>query len=101
MLANLAGDVAEHHSAVMELIHGGPGLAHEKSIRGRLHILENERAAAVAASRALTEAQRERALAQRERERAELTNRAQIWRWVGAIIAVAAIAAPYIHGAIG
>lgn len=99
MLANLAADVAENHATVMEQIQGGPALPYEKALRGRVHLLENERAAARAASRALSEAQRERALAQHERKRAELTNRSQRWRWIGAGIAVAAIVAPYVHGA--
>lgn len=100
MLANLTADVAEHHTIVMEQIQGGPGLKREDSIRGRLHELEGERAAASVAARALSEARRERIAAQRERKRAELTNRAQWWRLAGAVIAIAAIAAPYVHGAI-
>lgn len=100
MLANLAADVAEHHATVMEQIQGGPGVKREDSLRGRLHSLENDRAAASVAARALAEARRERIAAQRERKRAELTNRAQWWRLAGAAIAIAAIAAPYVHGAV-
>lgn len=100
MLAELAADVAEHHVTVMEQIQGGAHVKREDSIRGRLHNLENERAAALAAAAALTEAQRERRLAQADLAKAESRGRAQLWRWIGASIAVAAIAAPYVAHAV-
>ena len=98
MLSNLASDVAEHYAWVREQLEGGPNVRKEDSVRGRLHVLEGNRLATEAAARALTEAQRERAVAQHDRRKAERAAKADLWRWLTAVIAVAAIVAPYVHG---
>ena len=101
MLSNLAADVAEHYAWVREQLEGGPNVSKQDSVRGRLHLLEGDKLATSAASRALQEAQRERALAQGERKKAERAAKSDFWRWLTAAIAVAAIIAPYVRGVIG
>lgn len=92
----LAEQIERHHVEMVARIDGGPGTPWERSVRGRLHIIEGERVAQAAASAALAEARRERRLAAQDRAKAEGRNRTQFWRWVGAVIAAAAVALPYL-----
>lgn len=92
----LRDDVARHNVAVIDRLDSGPSVPWEKSIRGRLHHLESESHASIAAARALAEAQRERRLAREEREsdtRAATTLRVQL---AALLVAACAIIAPYV-----
>lgn len=99
-MAALARQVADNTATILERIEGGHDVPWDRSIRGRLHVLEAERVSAHAASRALAEAQRERRLAAADRAEAERRRGRHLWRWVGAVIAVTAIVAPYVAEAI-
>lgn len=68
----------------------------ERSVRGRLHVIEAEGSAARAASAALAEAQAERRRARDERERAERSRWSWRWKALAALTSVALAAAPYV-----
>lgn len=88
-LEGLRGDVAE----VRALVEGPPW---ERSVRGRLHTLEGEGAAAALASAALAEARLERRRA--TAARAEQRRGARTFRWkaIGAATALALALYPYL-----
>lgn len=97
----LRRELVASHASVISRIDGGENVSWERSLRGRLHVLEGESAAAKAASRALAEAQRERRISRSDRVRVESLQNERVWRWVKTTIAVSAILAPYVSHALG
>ena len=68
----------------------------ERSVRGRLHVMEAEAAAARAAGAALAEAQAERRRAREDREHAERNRWSWRWKALAAATSVAIAVAPYV-----
>lgn len=82
-------DLSRRFAELHEAIHGGASVAWSQSVRGRLH----EMSAAIEAADKLAEATRELV---REQARTR-QNRVKTWQWVlGAVVAIAAVANPYI-----
>lgn len=92
----LAEQVEAARAELAEKIDGGPHVAWPQSLRGRLHTLESESAAAKAASTALAEAQRERRKAREERDSAR-RDRLKTWMQIGGVaVAAVAVMLPYV-----
>lgn len=68
----------------------------ERSVRGRLHVMESEASAARAAGAALAEAQAERRRAREDRERAERNRWGWRWKVLAGVTSVALALAPYV-----
>lgn len=100
-LVALAEQVEYVHADLAEKIDGGPHVEWERSLRGRLHALESESAAAKAAGRALAEAQRERRLATQERLTSRRDHVGLIVKVAGVIVAAVAVALPYVVHIVG
>jgi hypothetical protein len=77
--------IEERLSRVVELLNGGPSTPWKRSLRGRLHDVENELDAARLARQALDEVKRERR---------------RHWsygqRWFALLVAAAGLSSPYI-----
>jgi hypothetical protein len=93
----LRDDLLSHHRDMLARIDGGEGIPWERSVRGRLHMLEGESVAATVAARALAEAQRERREASRERD----ADTRDLWslrlKWGAFLVAGVAVLAPYLE----
>jgi hypothetical protein len=92
-LRAVAQDGERRAGELRVLIEGPP---FERSLRGRLHTLEQSQASAKLAIEALREAQAERAEAVRERVKAGRRRRGEWWKLVAAVTAAAAVVAPYL-----
>lgn len=93
-VAALRRDVAH----VQASIDGPPW---ERSVRGRLHTLENDASAAKVAAATLAEAQRERHRAERANVEAKRARKLTGWRLFGAITATLVALYPYLAQAFG
>ena len=80
-----------------EKIDGGQHVEFPRSLRGRLHALETDAAASKVASEVLTEARKERQTAHAYRSQARSARKDVYWKALGAVLAVCAIVAPYLH----
>lgn len=87
-------DFDRRMTTLTTLIEGPPW---ERSIRGRLHVLEGEGMSAKAAAHALAEAQRERRETREERDQHEARRRGEWWKGVAALSALVAVLAPYVE----
>lgn len=88
-LETLCIDLSRRYAELHDDIHGGTTVAWKQSIRGRLH----EMSAAIEAADKLADATRELV---REQARTR-QSRIKTWQWViGAVVAIAAVANPYI-----
>lgn len=98
-LVDLSKQVEAARQELGEKIDGGPNVSWERSVRGRLHVLEGDAHASKAANTALAEAQRERRLAVEARK----TTRRDRWKMrvqvVGVLVAAVAVALPWVERA--
>lgn len=83
---------AEAHRELVAIVSGPP---RDESLRGRVHVLEGESAAAKVASEALAEVRRERRLIEDARRSVKQQRLSWRWKLLGAITAAAVAVAPY------
>lgn len=95
-LARLEEQVSGVREDVAEVLSRIDGPPWERSLRGRMHTIEAESAAATVAAKTLAEVQHERRQAQLDRKRAEDARWNWRWKALGALTAIAVACAPYV-----
>lgn len=98
VLVEQVGALREDLAHLQATIDGPPW---ERSVRGRLHTLENDASAAKVAAATLAEAQRERHRAERANVEARRARKLTGWRLLGAVTAAAIALYPYLAQAFG